>query len=66
MLSKLLQLKRITDRDQRAALQATRGFESLGAKPWAIFLQFFEIKTYFNEIGSHFASVQRHLKQLNL
>ena len=31
---------------------------------WTIFCIFLE-KTYFNAIGSHFASVQRHLKKLD-
>ena len=61
-----MQLKRISDGDLGADPPATRGFESMGQSRWAIFLQFFKIKSYFNEIGSHFASVQSHLKQLNL
>ena len=54
MLSKLLELKRITDGDLGAEPQAIRGFESVGAKLSAAG-QFFEIKSYFNGIGSHFA-----------
>ena len=40
------------------------GFGGLGAKPPAVG-QFFGKKSYFNAIGSHFASVQSHLKALN-
>ena len=48
-------LKRITD---------ARDFRGLEAKPPAAG-QFFEIKSYFKAIGSHFASVQSHLKKLD-
>ena len=45
--------------------------EALGAwgrsppNPWASFCNFLKKKSYFNAIGSHFASVQSHLKALD-
>ena len=47
-------LKRITD-------------EGLGPKPQLLenFLEFFWKKSYFNAIGSHFACVQKRLKELD-
>ena len=54
VLSKLAQVKRITN-------------GALGAKPPAAwrFVVIFGKKTYFNAVGSHFARVQNHLKELD-
>ena len=54
VLSKLALLKCVTD----------GGYEGLGAKPPAEG-RFFEKKSYFNAIGSHFARVQSHFKELD-
>ena len=54
-LSKLVELKRITDGGP-------------GAKPpaaWQIFVIIFWKKSCFNAIGSHFLHVQSHLKELD-
>ena len=45
-----------------------RRLGGLGAKPpnrWTIFCKFFEKKSYFNAIGSYFARVPSHLKELD-
>ena len=66
VLSKLVQLKRITERFG-VELPAAEGYEGLWAKPQATerFFVIFWKKNYFNAIGSHFARVQSHLKELD-
>ena len=46
---------------------AAGGYGGLRAKPPAAgrFLEVFEKKSYFNPIGSHFARVHSHLKELD-
>ena len=67
VLSKLVQLKRITDGGLKAKPPAAGGYWGPRAKPPAasrFFCSFFGKKSYFNAIGSHFARVQSHLKEL--
>ena len=66
-LSKLLQLKRNTNEVWGQSPQPPEAIEIWGAKPLtsAPFLVIFEGKSYFNAIGSHFARVQSHLKELD-
>ena len=64
VLRELLQTKRITDEGLGAESPVGGSFRGLGANPTAAG-QFFEIKSDFNAIGSHFASVQSHLKELD-
>ena len=60
-------LKRITDGGLGAEPPAAGGYGGLGAKPPAAgqFLLSFWKKSYLNPIGSHFARVQSHFKELD-
>ena len=66
-LSKLVQLKRITDRGLETELRAAGGFGGLGAISAAgrFFIILWKTISYFNAIGSHFAPVQSYLKELD-
>ena len=57
----------VTDGGLRAEPTAAGGYKGLGAKPPAAgrFLYVFGKKRYFNPIGSHFARVYSHLKELD-
>ena len=65
--SKILFLKRITNGALGAEHPASGSYEGLGAKPPAYrrFLYLFGKQSYFNAIGSHFAHVQSHSKELD-
>ena len=64
VLRKLLQTKRITDEGLGAESPVRGSLRGLGANPTAAG-RLFEIKSDFNAIGSHFARVQSHLKELD-
>ena len=59
-------LKRITDGSLGAEPPAAGGYGDLGQSPQPLgdFCKFLEKKSYFNPIGSHFARVHSHLKEL--
>ena len=60
-------LKGITDEGLGADPQAADGYGGLGAKPPAAgrFCKLLEKKSYFSPIGSRFARVHSHLKELD-
>ena len=63
VLRKLVLLNRFKDWSLGEELPAPEGYGGLGAKPPAAGK--FGKKIYFNGIGSHFACVQSHFKELD-
>ena len=64
VLSKQVKLNRFKDGGLGAESPASGGYGGLGAKPPAAG-KFWEKQSYFNAIGSHFARVQSHFKELD-
>ena len=64
VLSKLVLLNRFKDRGLGAEPPASGGYGGLETKPLAAG-KFWEKESYFNAVGSHFAYVQSHFKELD-
>ena len=64
-MSKLVELKRITDGGLEAKPLAAGGYEGETPSRWAIYLKFFEKIALLMLFGLHFTRCQSHLKEQN-